>query len=241
MSQLKKMLLSSAMLVLFVTLFCSLAYAGTNKTGTVTASSLNVRSGSGTSFTILARIPNGAKVTILGSTKDWYKVSTSGGTVGWVCSTYVAVSNSAAGNSNVSRGDVSAPQANTSTALSQQVVTYAKKFLGVKYVYGGSTPSGFDCSGFVKYVYNHFGISIERVAANQAQQGTKVSKPDLRAGDLVFFDTDGGHNYINHVGMYIGNGQFIHASSGSSAHRVVISDLTKGFYADAFMTAKRFF
>jgi N-acetylmuramoyl-L-alanine amidase len=107
-------------------------------------------------------------------------------------------------------------------------------------VYGGSSPSGFDCSGYVQYVFKQFGINLERVAADQAGQGTKVSKANLKPGDVVFFDTNGKNNYINHVGIYIGNGNFIHASSGSSKRKVVISDLSEGFYADAYMTARRF-
>ena len=97
---------------------------------------------------------------------------------------------------------------------------------------------GFDCSGFVKYVYNNLGLSVERVAADQAKQGKYVSQANLRVGDLVFFDTDGGRNYINHVGIYLGNGQFIHASSGSG--RVMISSLWENFYANSYMTARTF-
>lgn len=121
--------------------------------------------------------------------------------------------------------------------VSQKIVDYAKKFLGIKYVWGGTTPKGFDCSGFVKYVYNNFGVTLKRVAADQAKQGTTVKKANLQPGDLVFFDTNGGHNYINHVGMYIGGGKFIQASSGHSG--VVVSDITQGFYSKTFMTAKR--
>jgi N-acetylmuramoyl-L-alanine amidase len=81
---------------------------------------------------------------------------------------------------------------------------------------------------------------LERVAADQAKQGTKVSRANLKAGDLVFYDTNGGKNYVNHVGIYIGDGMFIHASSGSNAHKVVISNLGEGFYSNAYMSAKRF-
>ncbi len=136
---------------------------------------------------------------------------------------------------------------NRSTALSrgetegleQKIVTYAKKLLGVRYVWGGMSPKGFDCSGFVKYVFDHFGIILNRVSANQAKQGTAVKKADLRVGDLVFFDTDGGHNEINHVGIYIGGGKFIQASSASGSSGVVISDIAEGFYSSAYMSARR--
>lgn len=86
------------------------------------------------------------------------------------------------------------------------IVEYAENFLGVPYVLGGNTPSGFDCSGFTKYVFAHFGINLERRASEQACQGTPVSRGDLQPGDLVFFGDP-----VYHVGIYIGGGSFIHA------------------------------
>ena len=122
-------------------------------------------------------------------------------------------------------------------SASLSIVDFAKRLIGVGYDWGGTTPNGFDCSGFVKYVFGNFGVTLNRVSSSQAQQGTKVKKDALIPGDLVFFDTNGGHNRINHVGMYIGGGNFIQASSEYS--RVVISDLTEGFYANTYMTARR--
>jgi cell wall-associated NlpC family hydrolase len=119
----------------------------------------------------------------------------------------------------------------------QNIITYSKRFLGVKYVWGGSTAKGFDCSGFVKYIFKHFGISLNRTSRSQASQGVKVKKANLKAGDLVFFDTNGGLNRINHVGIYIGNGKFIHSSSSHKG--VVISSLNSGFYSKTYMTARR--
>ena len=90
------------------------------------------------------------------------------------------------------------------------IVAYATNFLGIKYTWGGNYPqTGFDCSGFVKYVYAHFGIQLPRVAASQATVGTTVSKSQLQPGDLVFFAYSSG--YIHHVGIYVGNGCYIHA------------------------------
>jgi len=117
------------------------------------------------------------------------------------------------------------------------IVEYAKKFLGVKYRWGGTTTKGFDCSGYVKYVYNKFGISLGRTSRSQAKDGTYVKKADLKVGDLVFFDTNGGKNQINHVGIYMGSGKFIHSSSSHS--KVVVSSLSSGFYAKSYMTARR--
>lgn len=91
-------------------------------------------------------------------------------------------------------------------ASGNDLVVYASNFLGVPYVWGGNTPSGFDCSGFTKYVFAHFGISLARRASQQAKQGVAVSKDNLQPGDLVFFG-----NPVYHVGIYVGNGCFIHA------------------------------
>lgn len=199
--------------------------------GFINASNVNLRSAASTSSNILGVLKNGTSLSIISASDSWYKVKTEDGTIGYVYSQYV----SKTGSSSTSRSGSTINNSRTT----DNVVSYAKKFLGVKYVYGGSTPNGFDCSGFVKYVYHHFGYNLARVAAEQATQGTWVKKANLAPGDLVFFDTDGGRSYINHAGIYIDDGQFIHASSGSSSRKVVISDLTSGFYAKTYMTARR--
>jgi len=186
--------------------------------GTIYGDSVNVRSGAGTNYDIITRLYYGDTVSILSSSNGWYNVKLSDGTTGWVIERYVT-------------------KGTRALDTSSRVLASARRYLGVSYVYGGSSPSGFDCSGFVQYVFNQCGISLLRVAADQATQGVKVSMSDLQRGDLVFFDTDGGHNYINHVGIYIGNGEFIHASSGSG--KVIISDLYSGYYSNAYMTARR--
>ncbi|MDI6617480.1 MAG: NlpC/P60 family protein [Clostridiales bacterium] len=89
---------------------------------------------------------------------------------------------------------------------SNAIVEYAAGFLGTPYVRGGSTPAGFDCSGFTKYVFSHFGVNLNRRAADQASQGSAVSSDNLQPGDLVFFG-----NPAYHVGIYVGNGLFIHS------------------------------
>jgi cell wall-associated NlpC family hydrolase len=235
MLQFKRLLFFSAAFILLLGL-CTSVSADENKIAAVAASSLNLRSGPSTANAVIVTLKHGYKLTILETSNGWYKVKTPARTVGWVHSDYVTKTGTVA-----SRGAVTRTQSKASSELSTEIVSYAKKFLGVKYVWGGNTPSGFDCSGFVKYVYNHFDLSIERVASAQAKQGTAVSKANLRAGDLVFFDTNGGHNKVNHVGMYIGDGKFIQSSSGSSAHKVVISNLESGFYNNSYMTARRFF
>lgn len=103
---------------------------------------------------------------------------------------------------------------------SDALVVYAAKFLGVPYVWGGTTPRGFDCSGFTKYVYAHFGIRLNRVSRDQAKQGTYVSRKDLRPGDLMFFGSP-----IHHVAIYVGNNSYI--ESPYTGARVRISSFTR--------------
>jgi cell wall-associated NlpC family hydrolase len=114
--------------------------------------------------------------------------------------------------------------------LNDKVVKYAKRMIGVPYVYGGSTPRGFDCSGFTSYVYRHFGVSIARTSYSQFRNGIRVARKSLKPGDLVFF------HGLGHVGLYIGNGRFIHAPHTGT--RVRIESMT-GWYAGRFDGARR--
>ena len=122
---------------------------------------------------------------------------------------------------------------------SRNVVAYAKRFLGSRYVWGASRPGAFDCSGFTQYVMKHAkGRMIPRVSRRQAYYGRYITRRNLRAGDLIFFDTSHRRRgYVNHVGIYIGNNLFIHASSAK--HRVVITSLNKPFYRQRFMWGRR--
>lgn len=117
-----------------------------------------------------------------------------------------------------------------------RIIEKAANYLGAPYLYGGSSPSGFDCSGFTQYIYKQFGISLYRTAASQYGHGVQVSKSQLIAGDLVFFKCGG--STINHVGIYCGNGQFIHSSSPSSGG-VIYSSLNSGYYANTYVGARR--
>ena len=125
--------------------------------------------------------------------------------------------------------EISKPK-NTSSASSNEVVAYAKTFLGTPYVYGANGPNSFDCSGFTKYVYAHFGIGMGRTTYDQIAQGEYVSRENLQPGDLVFFGTGSPH----HVGMYVGNNSYIHAPHTGDV--VKISQLGRGDY----MSARRF-
>lgn len=119
----------------------------------------------------------------------------------------------------------------------EDIVNYAKKYLGSKYVYGGTSPkTGFDCSGFTQYVYKHFGYKISRTSTAQASNGTKVEKKDLKAGDLIIFKNTA-LTKIGHVGIYIGNNKFIHACN--EKYGVIISNLSDWKYPQRYVTARR--
>jgi cell wall-associated NlpC family hydrolase len=119
----------------------------------------------------------------------------------------------------------------SSLQVGLRVVGYAKTFLGVRYAYGGSSPrSGFDCSGFVRYVYAHFGVSLPHSSYAQYGDGRRVARRSLRPGDLVFFDA------LGHVGLYVGNGRFIHAPHSGTRVRI---EALGGWYSSRFSGARR--
>lgn len=121
-----------------------------------------------------------------------------------------------------------------SSKSEEGVIGVAKSLLGTRYVWGGTSRGGFDCSGFVGYVMRAAGVNLPRTAREQATRGSYVSRSDLRAGDLIFFNTRGG---ISHVGIFIGEGNFIHASSGGG--KVRIDPLSKDYYSKRYVTARR--
>lgn len=116
------------------------------------------------------------------------------------------------------------------------IVTAAKKYMGVPYVWGGETPSGFDCSGFTRYVMKERGVDIPRTAAEQFAAGKSVSEANLQVGDMVFFTTY--KPGASHVGFYMGDRQFIHASS--SAGKVTISSLDEEYFKARYLGARRY-
>jgi len=120
----------------------------------------------------------------------------------------------------------------------QKLLEDAKYFKGGKYVWGGTTPEGFDCSGYVQYLYKKHNINLPRTAWAQSKKGTTVEIDDLQKGDLLFFLTDKKRGIpVTHVGIYMGEGKFIHAASKKKG--IIISSLTHGSYARTFVSAKR--
>ncbi len=130
--------------------------------------------------------------------------------------------------------DASAASVSSSSGKGQAIVNSAMKYLGVPYVWGGTSPSGFDCSGLVQYVCNQNGISVPRVAASQRGAGQYVSRENLQPGDLVFFSHGGG---ISHVGIYVGNGNMIHAPQTGDV--VKISSIETSYRISSYAGAVR--
>lgn len=139
--------------------------------------------------------------------------------------------------SSTSSGLGTMPQtAASSTGKTAEIINNAQKYLGVPYVWGGATPDGWDCSGYTQYVMKESGITIPRTAAEQYAVGTAVKKQDLQIGDLVFFTTY--KPGASHVGFYLGNDRFIHASS--IAQQVTINTLSETYYAEHYIGARRY-
>ena len=202
------------------------SYVGNYATITqyVTATTLNVRSGAGTSYSVLGSLSKGTKVEVISTTNGWSKINYNG-SIGYVSSQYLSSSSTDSSTS-------------TTSSSVNKVISLAKSLLGTSYVWGAQGPSTFDCSGFTYYVFkNAANITLPRVSQDQSTYGTYVSKSNLKVGDLVFFDTNGANDgNVSHVGIYLGNNQFIHASS--SKGKVVISEMSS-YYSGAYVNARR--
>ena len=200
--------------------------ANFNASGTITGSTVNMRERPNTTSAVLASHKAGTEMKIIGINEGWYKVE-HGGHTGYVRSDFMDVISGSSGSSG---------QEAVKT-LGQQIVDYALGYRGTRYLWGGSTPAGFDCSGFVSYVKKQFGISVKRTASSQySDNGVHVSKSDLVPGDLVFFSNNGGRS-VTHVGIYIGDGKFVHASN--SRVGVTVSSLSSNYYTRVWHGAKR--
>ena len=201
--------------------------------------SVNFRSQPNTSSSVLASLRNGTVVSVTGVQGGWFKV-TYNGQKGYVHPDYLSFSNVQGSGSTGSSGSSSiTPPSNSvsyngSSEKRAAVLEYAAQFLGTPYVYGGSTPSGFDCSGFTSYVFKNTVGSIPRVAQAQFDATTRVSMDELLPGDLVFFSSSA--SSISHVGIYVGNNQFIHSPHTGD---VVKYDSLTGSYASRFQGGGR--
>lgn len=194
------------------------AYLRVNTEG----STLNVRSGAGTGYAILGSLYHGSLLPVTGDSEGWYQVDFQGG-VGFVSGDYVEL---------VSMPAVAAGDATAGT----RIVQMAQNYLGCPYVYGAAGPASFDCSGFTSYIFKQCGYSLNRTATDQLANGVSVEKSALQPGDLVFFKYNT-TKPVSHVGIYAGDGQFIHASTNN--YKVRYDDLTTGHYANVYVGARR--
>ena len=122
--------------------------------------------------------------------------------------------------------------------LLNKIIRESNTYLGTPYLWGGTTRNGIDCSAFVKNVYLSVGIKLPRVSQNQAKVGKTITLDKIRKGDLIFFETDKNRpNTVSHVGIYLGNGNLIHASSKNK--KVVIVPLNQGYFLSKIVIIKR--
>lgn len=224
--------------------------------GVVNGTYVNMRKGPSTSYTSIGKSTVGDKAYILGLNKQWYKVIWNGA-ICYIRSDYLTLTEIPYENRDsenepiffkkgqstglkVSVANFMASenyygnQAPETSALASAIVATAKSCLGVKYKWGGESMSGFDCSGLVQYVYKQNGITLGRTVSKQYASGTSISKDELQPGDLVFFQntyTTG----LSHVGIYIGDGQFIHASSDG----VMTSSLSNTYWSSHYYGCRR--
>ena len=228
--------------------------------GKISASAVNLRSGAGTSYGKLNQAKKGEKVYIIGINNGWYKVIY-GSNLCYIRSDYLELTeipyeNQDSANSpkffrggkstgtepsasalNGTTGSSGGSSNTSSKSTGDKIVAKAKQYLGVPYKWGGTTPSGFDCSGFVYYVLRSQGFNVSRTQTAMYAQGKPVAKSDLQPGDVVFFQ----NTYkagLSHVGIYVGDGKFIHAPSSGKV--VSYSNLYTDYYISHYYGAVRF-
>ena len=212
---------------------------------------VNLRGNASLDASIVTTLNNAQEVYVESyDDKGWVKIATPGGTKGWVykgyigvdilpeqIATYSAPATSTSSNQGYYDSTPSTPAYSPPPVSScgNGIVDTAYSYMGVPYVWGGTTAYGFDCSGFVQTVFADNGIYITRTANAQFEEGSYVSMENLQPGDLVFFET---YTWgASHVGIYIGNSEFIHASSG--AGQVTVSSLNSGYYSARYLGARR--
>lgn len=222
--------------------------AETKTTKYVNVEKANLREKASKDSSTVKSISKNTEVTVVGTEGTWSKVEVDGKT-GYILSELLSSDkvkestnnttkdkNTTSTKNNVTNrgGDVDRSQ----SANSGNVVSYASSFLGTRYILGGASPSGFDCSGFTMYVYGKYGVSLAHSARAQASVGTAVDRANLQAGDLVLFKGATG-NSIGHVGIYIGGNNFIHASNPSDG--VKITSMSTSYYQTRYVTSRRVF
>lgn len=208
-----KKLIYITLFIISIMIMFSVSASATESVAVVTVPELNIRSEATSNSEIIGSLAEGTTVTVL---EEYYGFSLIeyDGIEGYIYTEHLS-------NDWIDSFVDFIEASNKPEA--EKVLEYAKTFIGVPYVYGGSTPSGFDCSGFVKYVLNNFGIDAPRVSYDQMNMGVPVSVDELLPGDLLFFRGGG------HVGFYVGDGMYLHAPQ--TGRTVSIDPLTRDICA----------
>lgn len=199
-----------------------------------------VHSWASTGSAVVGQMEDGSCVTVLGESGDFYKVDCFE-TTGYIVKAQIAQKED--GNYYIACNPESSQtkKMNHTTladavSLRADILAVAKRQLGSRYVYGAATPGAFDCSGLTSYVYRYLGYSIHREADAQMRDGLVIAKENLQVGDLVFFRASGSPWLASHVGIYAGDGMFIHASSSRG---VIYSSLSQSYYYGTYVGARR--
>lgn len=213
------------------------------KTQFIASETVNLRKEPNTSSEIVSKLSLNMAVDVYSEEGGWSKVKVSG-KEGYISSSLLSdkkkeTSRAAETPRTNESTSIQTNEATTTTSSAPasknggSVVETAKSYIGSSYVYGASGPSSFDCSGFTSYIYKQYGVSLNRTAAGQYSNGTAVSKDELQPGDLVMFGKSG----INHVGIYIGGGQMVHAANPSRG--VTTDTINSGYYYNNYVGARR--
>lgn len=202
-------------------------------TGIIKEDSVNIRTEPNADADVMLQLNTDDCVDVNGIVDGWYRIAIDD-TAGYIYADYLTFEQQM--TDTPEQHHQQAPTIEEASAEAESLIAYAEQFLGTPYVYGGSTPSGFDCSGFTTYVFrNALGISLPRTSSEQSQTYTRIdSISDLTAGDLVFF---GNGSRVNHVGIYVGQGEFIHSPHTGSY--VKFDTLNSGSYNKNFMWGGR--
>lgn len=209
------------------------------KTGYISVSLANIREKASANSKVIKTLKKKTKVQVAGTEGEFTKIILDDGNTAYVATRLIVynldeIEEEPQSTNTASSNNVTVKPGNSS---GQGIVDFANQFLGYSYVYGGTTPnSGFDCSGFTYYVFNQCGYNLSRSCSVQANSGAAVSKSELQAGDLIFFN-NGSNGSIGHVGIYIGNGRFIHASNPTRG--VVTDTINSGYYCTYYYSARR--
>lgn len=210
------------------------------KTLYINTETANLRKTASTASEVVTTLSLNSAVNVISEENGWSKVKV-GDKEGYISSSLLSDKRQETSRSMTKFREKTAEESNktentsnvASSGNGSSVVATANQYIGSRYIYGGTDPSGFDCSGFTSYVYKKYGVSLSRTAAGQYSNGVAVSKGELQPGDLVMFGKSG----INHVGIYIGGGKMIHAANPSRG--VTTDTINSGYYGTNYVGARR--